>query len=107
MNTSNARRAGLLTGRTARCACGQTIASTSELAAFLEYRGPDSTYASQTCKHCRYHDVAHDPEHMARLVPDRDGNRRKTVVEAGICPGFEAIGPADCDTFYCGHAGWD
>jgi hypothetical protein len=95
-----------LTGRIARCACGKTAPSSLDLA-FIEYRGPDSHHAKAVCKHCRYHNTAHDPDEMARNVPNRDGSRRRTVVEDGRCPGFEAIGPADFDNFYCGHSGWD
>lgn len=102
-----ALQAGLLAGRTAKCSCGATCASDSPRAAFVEYHGPRSRYAAVTCKHCRFHDVAHEPAHMAKLVPGRDGKRRPTVVEDGTCPGFESIGPVEFDSYYCGCRGWD
>jgi hypothetical protein len=102
--------ATLLTGRTARCGCGAERPSAGDgrgSLAFFEYLGPGSRPAEIVCRHCRYHDVAHDPDHMATLAPDRNGLRRPTVVESGKCPGFEPHGPFDHDRFYCGCRGWD
>ena len=96
-----------LTGRTARCGCGKEMPSSSPGLAFFEFRGPGSPQAIHSCKHCGYHDVAHEAAHMETLVHGRDGKRRPTVVEDGRCPGFEARGDWGTDSFYCGCRGWD
>jgi hypothetical protein len=83
-----------LTGRVAKCSCGMTRTSDPDLA-FFEYRGADSKCASNTCKHCRYYDVAHTDEVRAK----NPGGR--------ICSNFEPIGPYEWDIFYCGCRGWD
>lgn len=95
-----------LEGRTARCGCGRTQPSTADHLAFFEFIGEGSRYATQSCRHCGYHDVAHQPEHMETLV-HIGGKRRPTVVEDGRCPGFEPAGAHEFDTFYCGCRGWD
>jgi hypothetical protein len=94
-----------LTGRTARCSCGATRPSTDHLA-FFEYRGPGSHSATDHCV-CGYFQCAHDPEYMASLAPNRDGSRRRTVVEDGTCSGFRPRGPAEFDVYYCGCMGWE
>ena len=70
--------------------------------AFFEYRGPGSRYATALCK-CGFSTTAHDPEAMARNVP----NNRLTVIERGKCEGFQARGPHEFDSYYCGCRGWD
>ncbi len=91
-----------LSGRQAICTCKRTVPSSMDLA-FFEYRGPGSRVAAETCK-CGYARCAHDPEQMARNVP----NNRKTVIELGKCKGFEARGAYEFDAYYCGHChGWD
>ena len=94
-----------LLSREARCICGQTVPSTEHARlAFFEYRGPGSDFAEHSCKHCRYHDVAHGPGKEQDI---REGKRpRRNVVEEGHCPGFEA-GPHEYDSYYCGCRGWD
>ena len=91
----------LLGGRMARCPSCKTEVSSSPDLAFFEYRGEGSLTAKESCRHCGYHEVAHDPEHMRERV------LRTTVVERGLCPGFEPRGPWDVDLFYCGCRGWD
>ena len=104
--TTRAERTIDLAGREARCSCGRTEPSNTSLA-FFEFRGEGSPQAIKSCKHCGYHDVAHDPGHMETLVHKRDGSRRPTVVESGKCPGFEPRGAWEYDGFYCGCRGWD
>ena len=91
-----------LEGRTARCQCGKTAPSTRDGSlAFFEYRGPGSYEAEQGCQHCGYSKIAHFhfAEHM---------KGRKTVVEQGLCPGYEqATEGRPFDLFYCGCRGWD
>ncbi len=89
--------------RQARCGCGAIEASDCKKLAFFEYRGDGSPAALTSCKKCGYHAVAHDPEECRKRVP----SNRLTVVEQGKCPGFEAHGPWEFDTFFCGCAGWD
>lgn len=86
-----------LQGREARCYCGRTRPSTDALEgehgklAFFEYRGPESERAQKTCRHCRYHDVAHKP-----------GSSKH------VCDNFEAMVEGyEYDTYYCGCRGWD
>ncbi len=98
-----------LEGRTARCAyCRAEVPSTEhERLAFFEYRGPGSRDAERQCKHCRYFDTAHDPEHMQRLARS-GGERRPTIVEQGRCPGFETDPNGNpYDSYFCGCRGWN
>ncbi len=90
-----------LTGRQARCSCGKTVPSNTNLA-FFEFRGPGSRFALETCK-CGYGLMAHDPEAMGQNVP----SNRKTVVEQGKCTGFVSRGAHEFDSYYDGHGGWD
>jgi hypothetical protein len=94
----------VLAGRTARCYCGRTATSSYNLA-FFEYCGEGSN-AAGNCE-CGYAKCAHEAEHMATLVRNRDGSRRKTVVETGHCTGFRERGDLGHDRFYCGCRGWD
>lgn len=90
-----------LTGRTARCSCKNTAPSSTSLP-FFEYRGPGSKESFGVCK-CGYSKSAHDSEEMKRTV------RGKSVIEDGRCKigRFEARGPAEFDSYFCGHSGWD
>ena len=75
--------------RMAKCAYGEHAIVPSSLGlAFFEYKGPGSPYASNVCKHCRMYEIAHE-----------NGGTK--------CRNFEPIGPAECDTYYCGCRGWD
>jgi len=91
-----------LSTRQARCSCGKIEPSHSTRLAFFEYRGEGSPAAINSCKNCGFHEVAHDP------VYTRERNvEPRTVVERGLCKGFEAKGPWQYDSFYCGCGGWD
>lgn len=82
-----------LSGRLAKCGCGNTRQSDLDLA-FFEYLGPGSPAAAKTCKHCRYHEVAHEkplPKHLEKQCGHD----------------FEPHGPFEFDRFYCGCRGWD
>jgi len=83
-----------LVGRKAKCTCGRTEKSKLTLP-FFEFRGIGSREAVDICKHCRYASVAHTPQ-----VMDNNNIHLK-------CKTFEAVGPWETDSFYCGHAGWD
>lgn len=84
-----------LRGRLAKCSCGNSRPSDASLA-FFEYRGPGSDVAATDCKHCGYHEAAHNPE-------VKKGHWR----EQFICDHFEPHGGYDHDIFYCGCRGWD
>lgn len=89
-----------LTGRKAKCAYGEHgIVDSSLQLAFFEYKGPGSPNASETCKHCRMHKVAHEHD-PGRVDPS-------SVVERGQCPGFEPHGTLEMDVYYCGCRGFD
>ena len=79
------------TTRMAQCSCGKVEPSSRRLA-FLVDRGPGSRAAAETCAHCRYTAAAH--ERTPRRNPQ-------------VCNHFEAHGPFDYDTYYCGCRGWD
>ena len=81
-----------LTGRKARCHCGNTRNSSLDLA-FFEFRGPGSREGTESCKNCGYHRVAHTLEIQAK--------------NDGICKNFESIGSYEFDEYYCGCDGWD
>lgn len=81
-----------LEGRTARCYCGAEAPSRPDLFGF-QYLGLDSPESRETCKHCRYKEVAH-------VGNAHDRGRH-------ICSQFEPIGPRDTDRYYCGCRGWD
>ncbi len=81
-----------LTGRIAKCSCGNAQPSSTKLP-FFEYCGPGSPTATNICK-CGYAAVAHTPEVMAR--------------NKGLkCTNFEPRGPLQFDRQYCGCRGWD
>lgn len=79
-----------LTGRVARCSCGNTKPSSYDLA-FFEYRGEGSKSAEQTCV-CGYDKAPHDPDN-----PYHHNIK---------CRDFRPRGPKD-DLYYCGCRGWD
>ena len=81
-----------LTGRKARCVCGKLEDSSLDLA-FFEFRGLGSMQGATTCKHCRFHRVAHTPE--------------ITKKNKLVCLNFESIGEFEFDSYYCGCFGWD
>ena len=75
-----------LTGRRARCQCGHEADSATPGLAFLEYQGPGSEYAVESCR-CGYARVAHEPVHPH-------------TGRAGISDHvFESRGPAELDRF--------
>src|SRR5262245_15367272 len=76
-----------LTGRSARCGCGNTAPSAPDLP-FFEFCGEGSREAIEVCK-CGFNMVAHSKSHFR--------------CKAG---GFASRGPLD-DRYYCGHSGWD
>ncbi len=76
-----------LTGRESRCQCGNTRPSSLDLA-FFEFRGPGSPRSITTCKHCKYHKIAHDKERVK-------------------CQNFEPHGAFPYDSHYCGCRGFD
>lgn len=88
--------------RMARCGCGRTEPSSKDLA-FFKDRSDGSEDAVRSCKHCGYFECAHDSEAMAKNVP----NNRQTVIERGLCKGFEPHGTYEFDSYYCGCWGWD
>jgi hypothetical protein len=89
----------ILSGRIAKCDCGKTRPSNSDLA-FFEYRGPGSRSAMNYCKHCGYTFTVHTQEWYdkevarGRMFPSR-------------CWTFEPRGDVGHDLFYCGCKGWD
>lgn len=74
--------------REARCYCGKTEPITKNLP-FFESRDTGSRQATQSCKHCRYYDVAHGKGHKV------------------VCNNFEPHGAYQYDSYYCGCDGWD
>ena len=78
-----------LTERQARCGCGKLVASDPDKAAFYEFRGIGSRYATDLCE-CGYTKSAHEKPHIAAK-----------------CQNFIARGPHEFDSFYCGCRGWD
>lgn len=81
--------------RQARCSCFKTRpTSEHERLAFFENRGPGSDFARITCRHCRYHDIAHTPQIQAK--------------NPHICAKFEPLAEGhEFDAYYCGCRGWD
>lgn len=79
--------------RMARCGCGKVEPSSKDLA-FLEFCGEGSKEATEICKHCGYHAVAHAPDHP-----------RKGQIP--VCLDFAPRGCQEFDRYYCGCRGWD
>lgn len=81
-----------LEGRKAKCTyCGNIRDSSYDLA-FFEYHGNGSYNAINSCKNCRYYEVAH--------------NSDSRNINKNICDNFEPIGDT-IDIYYCGCRGWD
>lgn len=90
--------------RMAKCGCGNTAPSIDRWKLFaFESTAEGSRNAVETCKHCRIHLVAHTVEGMSHNVL----SNRATVIQRGICAGFEPIGEMEFDRYYCGCRGWD
>lgn len=81
-----------LSGRMARCSCGNKQPSRLDLP-FFEYCGPGSRESLNICT-CGYAFVAHTPEVMERN-------------KALKCNNFTPRGPLEFDRQYCGCRGWD
>jgi hypothetical protein len=81
--------------RTARCSCGKSAPSSDrEHLAFFEFRGEGSKTATEDCKNCGYHLVAHAPDHPRRgQIP--------------VCLDFTPKGSQEFDGYYCGCRGWE
>lgn len=73
-----------LEGRFARCTCGSTRPSESDMG-YFEYRGDGSRQASDMCT-CGMAEAAH-----------------KMPFFVGQCEAFTPRGPMDYDSFFCGH----
>ena len=82
-----------LSGRKAQCGCGKISESSLDLP-FFTFRGEGSSDAIESCKHCRYHEVAHAKPKPPHLVKN-------------VCDEFTPHGAFEFDGFYCGHTGWD
>ncbi len=84
-----------LTGRVARCHCGNTAPSSPDLFCFT-FRGEGSETATKVCK-CGYFESAHEREDT------------RVSSEPVACPfgGFTPQGPFPDDGYYCGCDGWD
>ena len=78
-----------LTGRKARCGCGRTTPSSTDLLHF-EYRGPGSRSAEDVCV-CGYHQLAHHED-------IRNGAVSPTLRH---CPGFRPRGDLGFDSYWC------
>jgi len=87
-----------LDGRIARCSCGRVAESATSLA-FFEFRGEGSRSATDSCKHCRYAEVAHRRKRELQALGD---HHLKLV-----CDHFEPSGSWEYDSWYCGCRGWD
>ena len=83
-----------LSGRLARCSCGNTQPSSISLA-FFEYLGAGSREALEHCK-CGYEVKVHS---LPRPLP--------THLRGRLCDTFTARGPSEFDRYYCGCRGWD
>lgn len=84
-----------LEGRTARCSCGRTRASSPDLE-FFEYRGPGSPSATESCR-CGFYKVAHEYD---------ETRVSKQPIKCRV-GGFSPRGDIGTDLYYCGHGGWD
>jgi hypothetical protein len=118
-----------LTGRTARCTCGETRPSDGPRLAFFEYLGAGTYEATELCKTCGYHTDAHHDRpcqvcggsgqctitatrgpNAGTSTTHRCNRCRGTGVWAKpshACDAFVPRGDPGHDRYYCGHAGWD
>jgi hypothetical protein len=87
--------------REARCSqCGRIVDSNPSLP-FFEDTSEGSEAATLHCK-CGYYESAHSAEMLkARNI------QNSTVIERGLCKGFESHGAYEYDRYYCGCRGWD
>jgi hypothetical protein len=85
-----------LTGRQARCQCGNTATSSKGLA-FFEYLGDGSREASDKCRNCGYGYITHLEVNTST---GRAGHK------FGVCE-FVPKGDVGHDRYYCGCRGWD
>lgn len=85
-----------MTTRIARCTCGKTETSHSELPMF-QFRGEGSRAATETCGECNYHPIAHE------RAKDPTQLHLKHIRGHEFSP----AGSFDFDLFYCGCRGWD
>lgn len=83
-----------LEGRFAKCFCGKTEPSSTDLA-FFEFRGEGSERAKKQCQNCSYYEIAHN-------YPPVAGQKN-----VAICHRFSPHGAFEFDDFYCGCRGWD
>ncbi|KKN22342.1 hypothetical protein LCGC14_0916080 [marine sediment metagenome] len=67
-----------LTGRLAKCGCGNTRESSIELA-FFEYKGQDSLASKEMCKLCSYALTAHWPRWEYQILIVRDWFKHKNI----------------------------
>jgi hypothetical protein len=86
--------------RMAKCAyCDRTEPSANrESLAFFEDLGEGSYEATNSCKNCRYHEIAHGPDGNPNSVSGRS---------KFVCEEFTPQGDRGQDRFYCGCRGWD
>ena len=85
----------------ARCSYCKALEPSSTDLAFFEDRSATSQSAKLHCK-CGYYESAHDKEALAKITREP-----VTVIERGICEGFQPHGEYEFDGFYCGCRGWD
>lgn len=108
-----------LAGRQAKCSCGKIASSDASdvewyYLPFFEYRGEGSADANRACKHCAYHEAAHGDKPCWRCGGTgtyHAGQPCYVCKGAGVKTGirdhaFEAHGPFEFDSWYCGHSGW-
>ena len=67
-----------LTGRLAKCGCGNTRESSIKLP-FFEYKGPNSYASRNECKLCSYHLRAHWPKWEYQILMKRDWFKHKNI----------------------------
>jgi hypothetical protein len=82
-----------LIGREAKCYCGMTVPSSTDLP-FFEYQGPGSVNATENCAKCEFTIRAHAEVTMFG---------RKGITDHVFTP----HGPYEFDNYYCGHDGWN
>lgn len=86
-----------LENRVAACMCGKKqLSAEYQRLAFFQYRGEGSPDALNTCKHCKFHRIAHENKIAG-----------KAQMAKQICDNFEPHGAWDFDSYYCGCRGWD
>lgn len=88
----------LIVGRKARCTyqCENSIMDSDTILPFFEYRGEGSKYATEICKNCNFHFIAHERKKVDGLH-----------VHPKICDNFVPNGAHEFDVYYNGCEGWD